>query len=180
MFSMKTDTFTQVSICRLPLQLKRRRKLLEKIAEKATHPQHFHLLRFYCLFQFIFHHKMCSILCIFCSSVYCRQGGPCVVGRIFALVLLHIHHLKMWEKAQHTVAVGGFENVGILVVLGRVQRPDSTSVGCFEALERRHVYLMACTNTPLTTYISTQSHYIFIFSGFMVHLIVVIEKTCLL
>ena len=36
---------------------------------------------------------------------------------IFALVLLHIHHLKMWEKAAHTVAVGGFENVGILVVL---------------------------------------------------------------
>ena len=81
---------------------------------------------------------------------------------IFALVLLHIHHLKMWEKAAHTVAVGGFENVGILVVLGRVQRPDSTSVGCFEALERRHVYLMAYTNTPLTTYLHTISlHFYF-------------------
>ena len=118
MFSMKTDTFIQVSICRLPLQLKRHHKLLEKIAEKATHPQHFHLLRFYCLFQFIFHHKMCSILCIFCSQCLLQtRGALCVVVRIFALVLLHIHHLKMWEKAAHTVAVGGFENVGILVVL---------------------------------------------------------------
>ena len=70
-----------------------------------------------------------------------------MVGTIFALVLLHTPYLKMWEKAQHThtVAVGGFENVGILVVLGRVQRPDWSLVGCFEALERRHVYLMAYT-----------------------------------
>ena len=70
----------------------------------------------------------------------------------------------MWEKAQHThtVAFGGFENVGILVVLGRVQRPDWSLVGCFEALERRHVYLMAYTNTPLTTYLHTISlHFYF-------------------
>ena len=86
-----------------------------------------------------------------------------MVGRIFALVLLHTPSQNVGKgTATHTVAVGGFENVSILVVLGRVQRPDSTSVGCFEALERRHVYLMAYTNTPLTTYLHTISlHFYF-------------------
>ena len=86
-----------------------------------------------------------------------------MVGRIFALVLLHTPSQNVGKgTATHTVAVGGFENVGILVVLGRVQRPDWSLVGCFEALERRHVYLMAYTNTPLTTYLHTISlHFYF-------------------
>ena len=104
MFSVKTDTFIQVSVCRLPLQIKRHRKLLEKIAEKATR-QHTLYTSTYLGFIVCFNLSSttkCAAYCVFCSSVYCRQGGPCVVGRIFALVLLHTPSQNVGKGTAHT------------------------------------------------------------------------------
>ena len=105
MFSMKTDTFIQASICRLPLQLKRHHKLLEKIAEKATRQHTLYTstyLGFIVCFN-LFSTTKCAAYCVYSAAVsIADKGGHCVVGRIFALVLLHTPSQNVGKGTAHT------------------------------------------------------------------------------
>ena len=105
MFSMKTDTFIQVSVCRLPLQIKRRRKLLEKIAEKATRQHTLYTstyLGFIVCFN-LFSTTKCAAYCVYSAAVsIADKGGLVWLVEFFALVLLHTPSQNVGKGTAHT------------------------------------------------------------------------------